>query len=165
MKRAILFLLLLPLSGWAGDVTLTWTNPTGTEECIPGGAYTNPGGTKLYHLIADIPDPTQSVTSHTLTGLKPGTYEYVSTAYDDAGVMSRVSSSATKDVTEFVTTATLVYYPVAQPNSVLMLGIGSVPLGTPCNPDIEVNGHYVIDRALVTWAGTAEPLLVVAQCG
>lgn len=161
----ILLVLLFPLQSVAGDVTLTWTNPTGTEQCVAGPAYTNPGGTKLYQLVADIPDPTQSVTSYTLTGLKPGTYEYVSTSYDDTGVMSRVSGSATKDVTEFVTIAPNVYYIIAQPNFYAAVVVGTVPLGTVCNLEQTVNGKYAVDIDLVSWTGTSRPLAVVAECG
>ena len=168
MKRAIAFLLgfgLALLAGpvLAGDVTLSWTNPDRTFTMTDAGPYENPAGTKIYLEVADTSDP--SAESIVLPAMKPGTYNFVAVSYDDQGVASPVSNPATKEVTEFVTTDTTVYYPIPQPNGVLMLEIGSVPLGTPCNPDLPVQQYYAVDRALVTWVGTAEPFLVVAQCG
>jgi len=149
----------------AGDVTLSWTNPDMTEQCVAGTAYTNPGGTRLWQLVAEIPDPTQSISTYTIPAMVPGTYDYVATTYDDQGVESRVSGKAQKIVTEFVTTDTKAYYIIQQPNLFLAVVVGSVPLGTACNPDQSVNGLYSVPQSEVTFTGTSQPLVVVAQCG
>ena len=165
MKRAIAFLLglwlvLLCAPVWAEDVTLSWTNPTEQESCAPAGPTTI-DGVNIWQLIATVDYP---VEDFVIEDQPPGDYTYTATAFNSSGE-SRNSGHTTKTVSEFVSVELNVYYPIAQPNSVLLLTIGTVPLGTPCNPDIEIDGHYPVDRALVDWAGTAEPLLVVAKCG
>ena len=159
----LLLLLLFPVGVLAGDVTVSWTPPVREQSCVDAGELTDLAGFRLYKLVEDIADPT--ITTFTETGVSVGTHIYTATAYTSTGAESVLTQPAEKVVTTFVTTATLVFYPVAQPNGMLLLGIGNVPLGTPCNQDLEVKGHYAVDRALVNWAGTAEPLLVVAQCG
>jgi hypothetical protein len=147
----------------AEDTTLSWTNPTDTFEMTSAGPYTNPAGTKIYQLVAVVNDPTAE--SVVLPALPPGEYTYVAVSYDADGVSSPVSGEATKTVTSFVAVAGTVYYPIPQPNDVLMLPIGTVPVGTPCNPDLQVKGLFAVDTAAVIWAGTARPLMVVAECG
>ena len=155
--------LMLPALVSAGDVTLSWDTADRKSTLTDAGPYSDHAGTKIYMLVAEVDNP--NVESVVIPDQKPDTYTYVAVSYDDDGVHSPVTVETVKEVTEFVTTSATVFYPVAQPNGVLMLGIGTVPLGTPCNPNVEVNGNYAVDRALVDWAGTAEPLLVVAQCG
>lgn len=161
MRAILLALLLLPLSVGAGDVALDWTNPTEQESCTNAGATTI-DGVNIWRLVATLDYPANTWTD---LNLKPGTYTYAATAFNADGE-SRNSGHTTKTVTSFVTVdSTEVFYPIPQNNGLLMLHIGDVPLGTPCNPDLEVNGHHAVDRALVTWTGTAQPLLVVAKCG
>lgn len=163
--RALLLLLLLPLVVVAGETTLTWTNPTDTESCSPAGAYTNPGGTKIFMEVADIPDPDQLISSHTLPGLLPGTYRYMAVSYTTDGVLSRTSGEAEKVITDFVTTGTTVFYVVQQPGTFVLLSVGSIPTGVPCDVTQEVNGKYAVPTDQVTWTGTVRPLVVVAECG
>lgn len=160
MKRVMILLLLFPLCGWAEDVTLDWTNATEQETCTNSGPTTI-DGVNIWQLVATVDAPLQT---YVIEDQPPGDYTYAATSFN-AGGESRLSGKTTKTVTAFVTTSELVFYPVAQPDSVLLLGIGTVPLGTPCDPSVSVNGHNAVDRSLVQWAGTAEPLLVVAQCG
>lgn len=165
MKRAIVFffclwLVLLCAPVWAEDVVLDWTNPTEQESCQAAGPTTI-DGVNIWQLVATVDSPLETFT---LPDMPPGEYTFAATAFNASGE-SRLSGKTLKTVSAFVSVELTVFYPVAQPNGILMLGIGTVPLGTPCNADIEVNGHYPVDRALVNWAGTAEPLLVVAKCG
>lgn len=162
----------------ADSVTLSWTNPTGTEECVAGPTYTNPGGTRIWQLVADIPDPGQTIESHVLLAVKPGTYDYVATTYDDAGVESRVSGKATKTVTEWVVTDTRARIVAKTTNSVILPVVGTIPLGTACDVNLEITGpvfaddgitieartFYAVDVALVTFTGVGDAL-VIAECG
>lgn len=154
------WLVLLCAPVLAEDITLDWTNPTEQESCAPSGPTTI-DGVNIWLLVATTDFPLET---YTFDDIPPGEYTYTATAFNASGE-SRNSGHKTKTVTEFVTVEVDVYYPIAQPNSVLMLPIGTVPLGTACNPDININGRFPVDRALVDWAGTAEPLLVVAECG
>lgn len=165
MKRAItilfcLWLALLAAPVWAEDNELNWSIPTEGETCTPAGTVTV-DGTNIWQLVDTVDTP---ISTYTIHDQPPGEYTYMTTAFNAQGE-SRNSGHSTKTVTEFVSVELDVYYPIAQPNGILMLHIGTVPLGTTCNPDIAINGYFPVDRALVDWAGTAEPLLVVAQCG
>jgi hypothetical protein len=82
-----------------GSATLSWTPPTQNED---GTTLTDLAGYKLYWSTtpgsytasATIDNP--SITSYVVDNLAPGTYEFVATAYNDAGVESRFSGAATK---------------------------------------------------------------------
>jgi hypothetical protein len=50
-------------------------------------------------------------------------------------------------------------------NRFVLLPVGTVPANTPCDTTQSVNGHYAVPRDAVTWSGTVEPDVVVAQCG
>ncbi len=84
-----------------GSVTLSWTAPTQNED---GSALTDLAGYKLYWGTtpgtytdtAVIENP--SITTYTVDGLAPGTYEFVATSINASGVESRYSSPATKTV-------------------------------------------------------------------
>jgi hypothetical protein len=156
--------LAFPPPAKADDITLSWTNPTDTVVESPGPAYTNPGGTRIWQLVAEIPDPEQAITSYVIPGMKPGTYQYVATTYDDQGVESRVSGKAEKVVTDFGVVDERVYIVAKITGNFLLLVVGTAPLGTPCNPDIEVNGMNAIPIDEVTFTG-ARDVIVVAKCG
>jgi hypothetical protein len=84
-----------------GSVTLSWTAPTQNED---GSALTDLAGYKLYWGTtpgtytdtAVIDNP--SITTFTVDGLPPGTYEFVATSLNAAGIESRYSNPATKTV-------------------------------------------------------------------
>ena len=148
----------------ADDITLSWTNPTATVVESPGPAYTNPGGTRIWQLVADIPDPDQAITSYVIPAMKPGSYTYIATSYDDQGVESDVSGKAEKTVDVFGVVDTRAYIVAKIPSGFLLLVVGTVPLGTACNPNTEVNGFNSVDPSTVTYTG-AQDVLVVAKCG
>lgn len=172
MKKFIAALLvaLFVSPALAEDVTLTWTNPTDTFTMTAAGPYTNAAGSKIYMEVADTADPNSETA--VLPNMKPGTYNFVAVSYDDQGVASPVSGESTKVVTEWVVANIVVKIVSKTPSGFLLLGVGTIPLGTACDLTQEVNGHYVVPQDTVIWsdparnAGTAPlPLVVVAQCG
>jgi hypothetical protein len=82
-----------------GSVTLSWTAPTHNEDAsviedLAGFKIywgTTPGS---YGNSVTIDNP--SVSTFVVENLAPGTYEFVATAYNEAGVESRFSGTATK---------------------------------------------------------------------
>ena len=82
-----------------GSATLSWTAPTQNED---GTELTDLDGFKLYWGTTPgtypnsvtIDNPT--VTTYIVENLAPGTYEFVATAFNAAGVESRYSGTATK---------------------------------------------------------------------
>jgi hypothetical protein len=163
MKNLFFLLFLAPLSAWAGDISIDWTNPTNVESCTPAGLYDNPGGTRLWMLVADITDP--AVATHMLTGWKPGDYVFTATSYDDTGTGSRISGVTTRTVTEFVTTGTVAYTILKLQDEFALQPVGTITLGVACDVNQSVNGKYGVSRDAVSWYGTVEPSVVVADCG
>lgn len=155
---------------FAGDITLTYSKPTSGEITTPASLTSPIASYRIWELVATVNDPDQ--LSVTLPKKKPGEYQYYATSIDEAGAESRMSGVATKTVTEWVTTSIVVSIVAKVNGDFLLLGVGTTPLGTPCNLDVSVNGRYAVPFDNIVWSdparndGTAElPLLVVAECG
>lgn len=160
---------------FAGSVSLSWIAPTQNEDGTPLtdlAGYKIYWGTEIgtYPNVIDVPDPT--ATSYEVTDLDPGTYYFVATALNEAGVESRYSGVATKTITtapssptDLVVEGDNFAYGVSQSDDVLELyPVGTVPLGTPCLPDTTVNGKYRVLRETVTFIGSVRPPVVFAEC-
>jgi hypothetical protein len=84
-----------------GSVTLSWTAPTENED---GSVLTDLAGFNLYWGTTPgsysnsvrIADP--NIATYTVDGLAPGTYEFVGTSFNAAGVESVYSNPTTKTV-------------------------------------------------------------------
>lgn len=154
---------LVVASANAGNAVLTWTNPTGKEVCTNVTDPLEQAGTRIWQLVADINDIT--VTTATITGLLPGDYSYISTAYDVEGIESRVSGSATKTVEPLTVAVETVYTIVKTEEGFFALPTSdTVPVGTACDINNTVNGLYAVPRAAVVWAGVPKRQVVVAEC-
>ncbi|MHC4708747.1 MAG: fibronectin type III domain-containing protein, partial [Planctomycetota bacterium] len=149
----------LPLS--AADVTLNWTAPTTNTD---GSPLTDLGGYKIYYGPTsgnytnnqDLPDPAAS--SATVTDLTAGTWYFAVTAYNSTGQESDFSNEASKDILltpsppGSLTVANLTAFTIVkQENRFVLVAVGTVPPDTPCDGSQSVNGHYVVDRSVVTW--------------
>ena len=156
---------LLGLLIFAEAITLSWTNPTETVSYVPAGPYTNPAGTRVWVLVADIADP--DATSFVLPAQPPGEYFFVATSYDTDGHESQVSGKASKTVTSFKAFAnSTVYQVVTIKDGFWTLPIGTLSADTDCIVEHTVNGKYAVPQDNVVWAqgSTARPPLVVADC-
>jgi hypothetical protein len=82
-----------------GSAELSWTAPTQNED---GTTLEDLAGYKLYwgttpgSYTESVTIDNSTVTTYLVENLAPGTYEFVATAYNDAGVESRYSGAATK---------------------------------------------------------------------
>ncbi|MEM9403052.1 MAG: putative Ig domain-containing protein [Pseudomonadota bacterium] len=84
-----------------GSATLSWTAPTQNDD---GTALTDLAGYRIYWGTSSgaytnsvtINDP--SATTFVVENLSPGTYEFVSTAFNTSGVESRFSTTAMKTI-------------------------------------------------------------------
>ena len=149
------------------DITLSWTNPTQTETCTNAGPLTNPAGTRIWMLVADIPDPEQNITSYVIEDQLPGTYDFVATTYDTDGSESRVSGKATKEVTSFIApSGSTVYQAVTIASGFWFVPMGTVAADTDCDVNTVANGRYRIPIDSVTWnpGVDARPVVVFANC-
>ena len=171
-----LALLLLSANAFAGSVTLSWTPPTENEDATP---YTDPAGYNIYYGTAtgvysdviNVPDPL--VTTYVVDNLVDGAYFFVSTAYNLAGTESQYSNEATKTVVTIpnppsnltVVQTNLVAFAISQSKDRLVTyPVGSVPPGTPCDGSMTANGMYLVPFDAVTFAGSARPAVVLAEC-
>lgn len=59
----------------------------------------------------------------------------------------------------------IVYYVIQRNNRFTLLPVGTIALDTACISTEYVNGYHAVDRDLVEWSGSTQPLVVVAQCG
>ena len=145
----------------SGSTLLSWTNPVQNED---GTTLTDLAGIKIWQLVGQTDNP--DISSYVISGKKPGDYTYMATAYTtaDPPVESKISNQVTKTATGFSVTDTRAYIVAKTNNAFLLLVVGTVPLGTPCDPDTEVNGKNAVPVDQVTFTGV-EDILVVAQCG
>jgi hypothetical protein len=84
-----------------GSVTLNWTAPTQNED---GSTLMDLDGYRIYWGTTPGSYPNsvtidnETVTTHVVDNLAPGTYEFVATSFNTSGVESRYSAPATKVV-------------------------------------------------------------------
>ena len=84
-----------------GSVTLSWTAPTENED---GSVLTDLGGYRLYwgktrgNYTDSVTIDNASITTYVVDNIAAGTYEFVGTSFNAAGVESRYSNPATKVV-------------------------------------------------------------------
>ena len=172
-----------------GSVTLSWTAPT---ENTDGTPLTDLAGYKIYYgpdpgnydFIFDIPDPLAITTI--VEGLAPGTYRFVGTAYNTAGIESVYSNEITKQVvidgtiplppSNLTAGVDTVAYAIQQVvtdsgQSLTLYPVGLVDVITVCDPFIKVsnaahpNGLSLIQKNDVTFAVGADAHTVYAECG
>lgn len=165
MSALLLFSLLAMFAtrAYAGELPVTWVAPT--KNC-DGTPLTNLAGYKLRwgQTIETIADP--AATSRTITALAPGNWWVSIAAYNAAGEESQfVSASKVVTAAEFRTISADVFTIVKRTDRLVLLKVGTAPIGTQCIADQTVNGHYAVPRSAVTWSGLVRPDIVVAQCG
>jgi hypothetical protein len=147
----------------AEDTTLTWTNPTGGEECVAAGPITL-AKTQIWQLIGETDSP--DATSYVIEGLMPGVYTYAATAVDDTGRVSRLSGTTEKTIVSYSAPAgSTAYQVVSISGGFWLLPVGTLNDDTECNVDQSVNGKYAVPLTAVTMTNpTSQPLVVVADC-
>lgn len=153
------FCLLFWYTAAAEDITLSWTNPTEQETCTNSGTTTI-DGVNIWQLVGTIDSPTES---YVIPAMKPGTYTYAATAFNADGE-SRLSGKTEKTVVGFGVVDERAYIVAKTNGRFLLLVVGTVPLGTACDVETEVNGMNAVPIDAVTFTG-ARDVLVVAECG
>jgi len=147
----------------AGDLTATWQKP---ETNCDGSPITNLAGFRAYWgpYRAELPDP--AAASYAVTGLPPGQWWLAVTAYNSENVESPVAGPVLKVIApeDFKVSEPTAYTIVKHTNTLLLLPVGTVPVGTVCNAAQSVNGRYAVPRDAVTWSGSIRPAIVVASC-
>lgn len=167
---------LLPLA----LVILSWTNAVQNED---GSALTDLAATRLYFGVCEVGDlpanplyveVTPDVTSYEFDNLADGEWCFRATHVNASGVESRLSGLATKTVvtaplppTDLVVNEETAYGISQSDNVLRTFPVGTVPIGTPCDNTMSVNGLYRVDKDAVTYPNVQNPVkppVVVAVC-
>lgn len=187
MKKLIWLLILgLPMSVFAGEAQLTWTQPTHNTDgsVIPASGTGRLTGNRVQWGTCTGTAPnygfgtqagqqvfTTPTTAYTVPNLAPGTWcfrAYASTTYGESGptnVVAKVIAPPIPNPPSNLTVAdTLAFTVLKRDNRFVMLPVGTVPAGTACDTSQSINGYYVVPREAVTWSGSVKPVVVVAQC-
>lgn len=182
MKRLLVLMGLLAAPAWAGQAVLSWTKPTQNTD---GSALTDGLGYKVWS--ATSVTGLAAATPVTVAGINTLTYTVTNLAagpwyFQVATVASSGESVRTNHVTTTIpaslplaptgVTATPVVisataYKIRQAvDSISMVAVGSVPLGTACNAAVVVNGYVSIPRSAVVMTSRFDPkpLNIFAQC-
>jgi hypothetical protein len=177
--RLLIFLcgVLLSALAAAADGTLTWTLPT---QCADGTPISNCalngirierklGATGTWATRA-IVGPT--VTTYVDVGLPVGVNYWRLFSISVSGI-SVPTNEVSKDVLaplpgppgNLAVQIAIVYNVVKQIDRFVLVPVGTAPLATACISTQYVNGYHVVPRNTVTWYGSVQPAVVVAQCG
>lgn len=190
MRKLLLLLLLFAPAAYAADVDLSWTNATENEDGTPIPA-TGPLAFDLTEATTiafglsdgagDIAAPitvrvyVPGVASATISVTTVGEWCFKGFHKNQAGTVSAQSNVACKTVLPtapqppvLIVVDTVVYDVLKRPDSFLFLAVGTVPPDTACDPENYTKGtgdtKHAVPRALVTWFGTVQPDVVVADC-
>ena len=190
MKKLLLLLLLFAPAVYALEVTLSWTNATQNED----GTQIPATGPLAFHLTdattiayglcdgaGDVAPPITLVsfppaaTGTTVSAAAAGDWCFKAFHKNQNNTVSVFSNVATKTVLPtapqppvLIVVDTVVYDILKRPDAILFLAVGTVPPDTECDPANSAQGmgdtKYAVPKALVTWFGTVEPDVVVADC-
>lgn len=188
-KLTFIFLLLFSLPALSAEIILNWSNagtnvngdsiPTDTNHpaslestIIYWGACLHdfmPAEPLLERVVSTtVPNQNESVAIIITT---PGNWCFYGVHKNKQGGLSDASNPVFKTVyhvpappANLTVQGETVYYVIQRANRFLLLPVGTVAIGTPCNRLEYVNGFYVVPTDQVTWTSNTRPLVVVAQC-
>lgn len=173
-------LIMLVDIAYSAPVSVSWSLPTQNEDgtAIPStgdgsllsttveyaacidGALSSP------RISVDINVPTNTWSGNIVT---EGDWCFISHVTTVDGITSADSNMAIKTIGEqvLVVIDNVAYVLVKQINRLLLVAIGTIQLGTPCDEAQRILGHHVIDRDLVQYTIENHPdeYVVVAGCG
>lgn len=192
LRKSILFgatLVLLLVLAYAAYSQTTTPDSSLTVAWLPPTTYVDgtviPSGTAItYNLYGALKGAPKTAVLTGFVGLSsiqavtPGNWCYAITS-----VVASVESSPTTEICSImtapsppapsapgqptvnsVTIATTVYMEVQVANGFSFLPIGTVPLGTPCDPSQRVNDFSVVPASAVTWTGKIQRQAALAAC-
>lgn len=182
---AALLLLLVCTAARATDLTAKCTGPTTdvSGNPLPAGEVItfNLYGAMQGNPLALLTPAALATCLSVRSNVNPGTICYAWTAVGTLGTSSAVSAQTapvcvtvtapatapqppTGVTVTPVTVATTVYMETQVANGFGFLAVGTVPLGTPCDPNQRVNNFNVVPATAVTWTGSIHRLAALAAC-
>lgn len=174
------FVLAVISIAYSAPVTVSWNLPTQNED---GSNIPNTGDASLVSTTVEYAacidgalssprisfDVAMPGTSWQGSIVTEGDWCFVSHVTNLAGTTSQDSNMVIKTIGPLVLVviAETAYVLVKQINKMLLVVIGTIPLGTPCDAAQRLLGHHIVDRDLVqyTIANHPDEYVVVAGCG
>lgn len=124
---------------------------TPLAACLSVRANVTPGSTKCY--------------AWTAVGVRSDSKPAESTQTEPICVPVPVQPmQPTGGTVAMVTVGTIVYMELQTQDGFSFLAVGTIPLGTPCDPKQRVNDFYVVPASAVTWTGKIHRLAALAAC-
>lgn len=175
----VIVLFLIAVAGNAAPVTVSWTLPTLNDDgtVIPATGYASLASVTIEYaacIDGELSDPRLSVdlepdrTSWNGNIMTVGDWCFTSHVTNEVGISSVDSNIAIKTIIAGIlaVSETTAYVLVKQVNKLLLVTIGTIPLGTQCDDTQRILGHNVIDRDLVQYTIENHPdeYVVVALC-
>lgn len=173
-----------------GRAVLSWTRPTQNTDDSPladlAGYRIVYGRTVgVWHETVDVPKP--AVTTYTLDGLASGTWYFAIRAFTSSGTESALSNVVSKLVSSEASrtvsaTRSVVIDKQPQPpvlsvadptafrlslhnDGMALVRVGTVPLGTPCDPNQHALDVHLVERSAVQLSsGVPRPNVALARC-
>jgi fibronectin type 3 domain-containing protein len=165
--------------------SLSWQAPTQRTDGTPLNnlaGFRVLWGTSQTTLTNSVAITSATARAYMVEGLTPGaTYYFAATALDGAGAESGLSNIASKVCPGIpiappappsgltAETELVAFDFVPQQNRAVMLPVGRVPPGTPCNSAEAIVAagvpYYAVPTSSVAWAGNVRPAVVYARCG
>ncbi len=187
--KAVLCLLFFAGSAQAADVTISWINATTNTDSSdivlsgPGSLVSttvkwgacNPDDTPAAPLLEQtVPTTVPGGNESTIiTIFTPLRWCFIGVHTNSLGQTSADSNPTFRLIVvvpappqglAVVEPALTVYDIVKQADRYVLLAVGTVPGGTPCDSSQSVSGRYVVPNDIVTWFGNVRPPVVVADC-
>lgn len=135
---------------------LVLLTPAPLATCLSVRANVDPGVTKCYAwtAVGNRPNASGPPKESVQTPQKCAT----------APVPIVTPSAPTNPTVNMVTVATTVYMELQVKDGFSFLAVGTIPLGTPCDPTQRVNNFNVVPSSAVTWTGSIHRLAALAAC-
>jgi hypothetical protein len=186
MRKLILLLLAIASSAFGASADLSWTPPTQYTDgtAIPAGTLTQTA--ILYGIcnatndgLLTTPAPVtiavpQPANTKTITGLGNGRWCFAARA-DTATAQSAFTSYVNKTIiltpnppTGLTVSVQTAFMAVRQNDAYVMLPVGTIPGGTPCDSNNGVisagKAYFAVPSKSVSWYGSTRPTVALATC-
>lgn len=159
----------------SGSIPVHWTNPVAYDDAstLPvtditqtrveyGSCNGTAFGTKLGEVIA-----IGGKTGTTIPNLDVGDYcvrAYTTASNAESNASAVAQGSVSPTPPELSVNETTAYTIIKSEDQFIALPVGTVPIGTRCDPFQPILDFYVVPVAEVTFTGSARPIAVVASC-
>lgn len=163
MNKGILLVgaLLISIGELRSEVTLSWEEPTRKVRELDAGPIEGIKGTRIYREVADVP---VGETSWVDRDVPLGEQRYVIAAYTEGGEGCISERRVVNVPYRVVVKGGWVYAMAQSSDSLTLYPVGRALREARCDAEVELMGHYRIDRSEVGWIGSQRAAVVFARC-